>query len=258
MAALLRGLKSIPNISPLRSELLLARCFKSTRIEDLGKKRRIEFYQMPESFPCRTVEMVSATIGVELNKHYLNLAKGDQFQEAFLKINPRGKVPYIIDEDVRMGESRAIVAYLVDRYGEQDNTLYPRDPKKRAQINELMDLDLGTFYESVSRMYRPCIFGLSRKLNPEDEKNFLECFKYLNEIIKASGGKRFILGDELTLADICLASTLTFPYTFGYDLGTFSHIPGYFNRLQESITKFHEINDEPCKNLKEFARNRLD
>lgn len=57
--------------------------------------------------------------------------------------------------------SRAIMAYLVDQYG-QDETLYPRNPETRALINQRLYFDLGNIYASVFGYYVCTYFIISK------------------------------------------------------------------------------------------------
>ena len=54
----------------------------------------------------------------------------------FLKINPRGRVPAIVDDGFALSESNAIVEYLEDRYPEKP--LLPKDVKARANARRLI------------------------------------------------------------------------------------------------------------------------
>src|SRR5262245_30559778 len=55
----------------------------------------------------------------------------------FLKLNPIGLIPAVIDGDAVLRESNAIVRYLAARYGRED--IYPRDPIRRALVEQWMD-----------------------------------------------------------------------------------------------------------------------
>jgi len=48
--------------------------------------------------------------------------------------------------------SRAILAYLVNQYG-KDDSLYPKDPKKRAIVDQRLYFDIGTLYQGLMNYY---------------------------------------------------------------------------------------------------------
>lgn len=54
-------------------------------------------------------------------------------------------MPTLVDEDLIIYESRAIMTYLVNKYG-KGNSLYPEDPKARALVDMRLNFDLGTLY----------------------------------------------------------------------------------------------------------------
>lgn len=58
----------------------------------------IDLYYMPESPPCRAVEMVAAHLSIPLNLKYLDLSKGEHFtNQDFVMLNPQRVVPTIVD-----------------------------------------------------------------------------------------------------------------------------------------------------------------
>ncbi|KAJ4433447.1 hypothetical protein ANN_15750 [Periplaneta americana] len=76
----------------------------------------------------------------------------DHLKPEYLKMNPQHTIPTMNDNGYVLWESRAILGYLVDEYG-KDDTLYPKDPKKRAVVNQRLYFDIGTLYPKYINYY---------------------------------------------------------------------------------------------------------
>ena len=79
------------------------------------------------------VSIMLEELGVEYKVRPVNLAAGEQKQDGFLKINPNGRIPAIIDHDngdFAVFESGAILIYLAEKYGK----FLPKDEQKRSQV----------------------------------------------------------------------------------------------------------------------------
>lgn len=216
----------------------------------------IKFYYMPESPPCRAVEMAANLAGVTLDRTYVNLFTREHLSDESLKLNPFHRVPFIVDGDLKLNESRAIMGYLVNKYMPKDNTLYPHDPVERARVDEILQIDIGVFYQAASNLLKPMILGPVKKMDPEKEKDFREILTYFENRLQQNGGKKFMLGDHITIADISLVASFSFPEACEYDISEFKHLTAYIDRLKTSIPKYGEINDGPVNNMRNFIKSK--
>src|SRR5215470_7684523 len=74
--------------------------------------------------------------GIPYDFRLLSFDRGDLKTPEFRAVNPRGKVPTIVDDGFALWESMAIVEYLEERYPQQP--LLPKDARGRATVRRLM------------------------------------------------------------------------------------------------------------------------
>lgn len=81
-------------------------------------------------------------------------------------MNPQHTIPTMVDDGFVLSESRAMLMYLVNKYGENEESLYPSDPEKRALVDMRICFDLASLYVRFSELYvsffGPFIVNLDR------------------------------------------------------------------------------------------------
>ncbi|XP_019766435.2 glutathione S-transferase D7 isoform X3 [Dendroctonus ponderosae] len=99
----------------------------------MGSKA-IDIYYYSPSPPSRAVLMLMKALGLEHNIKITNVVIGESKKPEFIKMNPLHTIPLITDNDWHLYDSHVIMQYLVDKYA-KDDSLYPKDLKKRAIVN---------------------------------------------------------------------------------------------------------------------------
>jgi len=146
----------------------------------------------------------------ELELSYERIDAGMQYgrnREAnYLGMNPNGRVPTLVDGDFVLWESNSIMRYLCLAYGE-GSPIYPREPKRRAAVDRWLDWTLST----VQPVDRPVFWALVR--TPVDQRDMVAIQKDADaeaEVWRIAdrqlATRRFIEGDDFTLADIALGA----------------------------------------------------
>src|SRR5262245_43016448 len=91
----------------------------------------MKLYGFPPSPNTWKVRAVAAYLGLPLELHLVDLTKGAQRAPDYLALNPTGRTPTLIDGDLVLWESTAIMQYLAER---KPHALWPNDARKRADI----------------------------------------------------------------------------------------------------------------------------
>ncbi|XP_037729132.1 glutathione S-transferase D6-like [Drosophila subpulchrella] len=183
----------------------------------------MDFYYSPRGSGCRTVIMVAKALGLELNKKLVSPMDGDHLKPEFVKLNPQHTIPTLVDNGLSIWESRAIAVYLIEQYG-KDDSLFPKDPKKQALINQRLNFDLGTLYDSFANYYYPLV-RTGKPGSAEDFKKIETSFGYLNIFLE---GQDYVAGDHLTVADIAILSTVSTFDILDFDLSKYPNVARWY------------------------------
>lgn len=112
----------------------------------------LTFYALSGSPFSWKVWLALEHLAVPYDLHVLSADAGDLKSPAFLALNPRGKVPVIVDDDFTLPESSAIIEYLEEVYGQPGRSLWPSDPRARAIAHRFAAEADGYIYPAVRRL----------------------------------------------------------------------------------------------------------
>lgn len=107
----------------------------------MSVQKPIQLYDFAPSPNCQRVKVVFAEKKLPFEAIPVDLRKGDQKKPDFLKLNPYGKVPVIIDGTTVLYESLIINEYLEEKYPEP--SLMPKDHAQRAKVRILIDYGIN-------------------------------------------------------------------------------------------------------------------
>src|SRR3954468_5889089 len=123
----------------------------------------LELYHSVNSVCAQKVRIVLAEKGLEHREHLMTL-RGDQFDAAYMKLNPNAVVPTIVHDGRRVIESSVILYYLDEAF--PNPPLMPKDLHQRAlvrQFNKLVDeyVHVSCMILTFGTAFRPWFAGLS-------------------------------------------------------------------------------------------------
>ena len=127
--------------------------------------------------------------------------KGEQQSEAYLKINPRGKVPALQLEDGKiLTENAAILSYVAKKFPEAN--LWPCDPMAEVRAISTMAWFSNTVHPAFAHFVRPERFTAdaagAEKVREQGKKTFWGCVQEIDQMLV---GKEWVLGSQFTVCD---------------------------------------------------------
>lgn len=171
----------------------------------------IVVYGVPGSPFLRAVEVALKEKGAAYQLQ--PLAPSETKSEEHLRRHPFGRIPAFSHGDFSLYETQAILRYLDAVFPEP--SLTPSDPRAAARMNQLIGINDWYFFPKVAaaivfqRIIGPALLGL-----PTDEAAIQAAMPMgrtcIAELDRLHGGKPFLTGDQLSIADIMLAPQLDF------------------------------------------------
>ena len=160
------------------------------------------YWRSSASFRVRLVLQLK---GLGYEQHPVNLRQGEQKEKAYRRVNPQGLVPFLIDGDVQLGQSVAIMEYLDETYPAYP--LRPSAPEERARVRQIVNMiacDTHPLNNLRVLNYLEQELGQSKTARDAWYRHWIdETFTALEQLLMTTAGV-YCVGNEVTLADCML------------------------------------------------------
>jgi glutathione S-transferase len=186
-----------------------------------------------EFAPTRSIRVrwTLQELGVAFDAEVVNLVAGEAQRPAFLKLNPAGKLPVLVDGDLVLTESVAIVVYLAEKYPEK--RLLPPEPAQRAQAHKWLLFAATELEQPLWRIAKHSVIYPEDKRLPADIDLARGDFTAMARVLDAHmDGREYVVDDKVSVADFVLAYTLDWANMVGL-LEEFPRLRGYMERLYQ-------------------------
>jgi maleylacetoacetate isomerase len=182
------------------------------------------YYRSQASFRVRIALNLK---GLTREDSYLHLEKGDQFGAEYRAINPQMVVPTLIDGDVKLFQSLAILEYLDETYPHPP--LLPGDPAARAWVRGIALINAADSHPLIVprvRHYLTNVLKLTDQQRLAWIQHWLATGLQTIETLLADHAEsgRFCHGERPTVADICLVTQVTPAKTFDCPLDAYPRV----------------------------------
>ncbi|MBA4098113.1 MAG: glutathione S-transferase [Rhodospirillum sp.] len=164
----------------------------------------------------------------------INLQAGEHRRPEFLALNPAGKVPVLVDGDLVLTESAAIVLYLAEKYPEKK--LMPTRLEQRAQVYRWVLFAMTELEQPLWRMAKHRFIYPEEKRLPQDIDLAREDFTAMAAVLERHmDGRQYIVGDRTSVAD-CVTVYLMDWANEHHLLDGFPNLKGYLQRMYQRST----------------------
>lgn len=168
----------------------------------------MRLYHHPYSFNARRAVMTALHLKSPVELVFVDLAKGEQRQPQFLKLNPNHRVPVLEDDGFLLWESHAIMQYLADKMPRQ--TLYPSETRARADVNRWLFWCGQHLTPAIAILNWEHVIKGMLGVGAPDPAEVARGEGLVREfagVLDAHlAGREWISGDGLSLADIAIAT----------------------------------------------------
>lgn len=130
---------------------------------------------------------------------------------------------------------RVILTYLVSAFGKSEHEhLYPQDVRKRALVDLHLNFDLSTMYQRTLDYFFPTII-LGAPLDESKKARLAEALGFFEAMLK---NKKFVTGDDFTLADLSLCVTVSQIESFEFNLFPFPKVRKWLTECKAELEPF--------------------
>jgi glutathione S-transferase len=207
----------------------------------------MKLYMHPVSMTSRGVRLFIAEKGLDIDEQVVDLMTGEHHKEPYVSINPNRLVPVLEEGDFRLTESASILRYLAERF---DLPEYPKDLKKRAKVNEIMDWFNSNFYRDYAyNLGYPQIFPNHKR--PSDEghrvaiewgkQNSARWLQVLNDHF-IGPKQQYLTGNNVTIADYFAIGLITLGEVIHVDFSKYPNVERWIANMKK-LKNWEPVNE---------------
>ena len=195
----------------------------------------MQIHADPITVNCRKVLAGLDLMGVEFELVHVDYFKGEQKAEPYLSLNPNASLPAMVDGDLVLWESNAILQYAADKFGR--DAFYPKDLKVRADINRWLLWESSSWFPAcyvylVENCVKPLLGGAPDPAVLDAQG--VQFHKLADILDQRLRGRDWIATNGPTIADIALAAPM---HLHGWQRLPISDHPNLRRWLTDSVER---------------------
>ncbi|HEY8090776.1 MAG TPA: glutathione S-transferase family protein [Polyangiaceae bacterium] len=189
----------------------------------------MKVHDFPFSPNCRKVRAIVYELGLDVEFLPVNLFRGESRTPQFLAVNPNGRVPVLVDGDLVLWESNAIVNYLA-----HGTPLLPAQQRERAEVERWTDWQLAHIGPAIrtvafERVVKPML-GKGQPDAALVEAGARDYATFSGVLDESLGRKEYVAG-RLSVADFVLASVYSLAASVGLETAPYPKVNAWLGRV---------------------------
>ena len=185
-------------------------------------------YDSPPSGNCYKVRLLLAHLGIPYERRTVDVVDRSNRPQLLGGLNPALRVPTLILDDHRpLAESGAILWY----FGE-GTRFVPSDAYERAQVLQWMFFEQYDLEPSIAVVrFLLAYSGKPDEFREQAERRRPGGYRALEALERHLDGRRYAVGDSLTLADIALYAYTHVAHEGEFDLAPYANVRAWLDRV---------------------------
>jgi glutathione S-transferase len=194
----------------------------------------LEVHLDPATINSRKVLAGLELLGTPYEVTHVNYFAGAHKQSPYIELNPNGMLPAVKDGDFTLWESGAILQYAADQSASDKH--YPRDPKKRADVNRWLLWEAAHWQPScyvffIENAVKPLMKAPTDKALVDKE---MVNWRRLAGILDGRLAKsKWLAGDTVTIADIAVAAPMHMHKRQGLPVDDFPNLKRWIAEVEK-------------------------
>lgn len=193
----------------------------------------VKLYYDPITVNCRKVLAGFKLVGLEFETMAIDYFAGEHKSDEYTAVNPNQSIPAMVDGDFTLWESNAMLQYAADK--QSDAAHYPTDARSRADINRWHLWEASAWFPTcyvyiVENVVKPILGDQpDASILANESARFSQMASILDNRL---AGKDFIMGRQVTIADIAVAAPMHIHSFQKLPLDDFGNVRAWIQRVE--------------------------
>ena len=187
----------------------------------------IKLYHFAISGNCHKARLMLSLLGLEYELIPVNQQAAEHKSEMFLKLNPLGEVPVLIDGEIIIRDSQAILVYLARRYGGED--WLPVEAESMSKVMQWLSIAANEIQNSFAAARRHFLLNAQLDVDLAQQK----AYQTLQILNKHLSDREWLECSRPTIADIACFPYVGLAADGKISLADYPHVNGWLERIKQ-------------------------